>query len=496
MPLENQALKTIRRFGMLGPGERVIVAVSGGADSVALLLCLHRLAARLRISVTAAHLNHRLRGAESNGDEKFVRGLCAGRGIDLVVESVNVKAMAAASKQNLEETAREVRYDFLRRAAGSVGAGRIAVGHTLNDQAETFLMRLFRGSGTTGLSGIHPVVDGIIVRPLCETGRVEILRYLKSLKVRHREDSSNRDLELIRNRLRKKWIPLLAREFNPRLVETLSREAELARETSDFLERVSRAEYERLRAPVRGGFSLPALGINNLHPLMSKLVLRHALREVCGSLRGFTMRHVESVLRLCETGQSGKAAQLPEGVTAVRRFKNVVVLRDRPEAGPEYQYRLRLPGRCRIPEAEMEIVAKNGDAEGGTWLHCPPEKSSSHREMRSLSSEGQHNQVPFSPSFAWLDRDMLPKTLVVRSRRPGDRYGGAGHRKVKKMLIDARIDLHARSTLPVVAAGYAVVWIPGFKPARQYAARRGTAHPLVLEGHWWQSPFKKLNRQE
>ena len=149
MPLENQALKTIRRFGMLGPGERVIVAVSGGADSVALLLCLHRLAARLRISVTAAHLNHRLRGAESNGDEKFVRGLCAGRGIDLVVESVNVKAMAAASKQNLEETAREVRYDFLRRAAGSVGAGRIAVGHTLNDQAETFLMRLFRGSGTT-----------------------------------------------------------------------------------------------------------------------------------------------------------------------------------------------------------------------------------------------------------------------------------------------------------------------------------------------------------
>jgi tRNA(Ile)-lysidine synthase len=456
---------------MLKPGERVLVAVSGGADSVALLLCLQRLSARLKINVTAAHLNHRLRGAESDADEKFVRRLCARRGIDLVVESSPVRSRAAAAKQNLEEAAREARYDFLRRAARQSGAGRIAVGHTLNDQAETVLMRLFRGSGAAGLSAVYPVVDGIIVRPLIDTARADILRYLKSLKVRHREDSSNRDLELSRNRLRKKWIPLLSREFNPRLVEALSREAELARETSEFLEQVSRAEYERLRSPVQGGFSLPAREIVERHTLMGKLIVRHALREVRGSLKGITMRHVEAVLRLCRAGQSGKATEMPGGITAVRRFKNVAVLRDRPGTGSSFEYRLRLPGRCAVPEAGIEIVAlENGDATLFSRL-------SSGKGIR----EQGENRVASPFSSAWLDRDRLPKTLIVRSRRPGDRYGGAGHRKVKKMFIDARIELQARSTLPVVAAGDAVVWIPGFRPAREYAARADSAHPLLLE---------------
>jgi tRNA(Ile)-lysidine synthase len=451
LPLDNQALKTIRRFGMVKPGERVLVAVSGGADSVALLLCLQRLAARLKITVTAAHLNHRLRGAESDADEEFVRKLCARHGIDLIAESARVKEKAAASRQNLEEAAREARYDFLRRAARQVGADRIAVGHTLNDQAETVLMRLFRGSGAAGISAIYPVVDGVIVRPLLETGRAEILRYLKSLRIRHREDSSNRDLELRRNRLRNKWIPQLAREFNPRLIETLSREADLARETTDFLEQISRAEYKRLRAPVRGGISLPAKEIAEMHPLMKKLVWRHALLEVRGSLRGITTHHIEAVLGLCRTGQSGKVAELPGGTTVVRRFKNVAVLQHRPEAGSSFEYRLRLPGRCAVPEAGLEIIASEGENGDATLFS------------------------------ACLDRDLLPRTLVVRSRRPGDRYGGAGHRKIKKMLIDARIDLQARSTLPVVAVKDAVVWIPGFKPARRYTARSDSSRCILLQ---------------
>jgi tRNA(Ile)-lysidine synthase len=458
LPLDNQALKTIRRFGMVKPGERVLVAVSGGADSVALLLCLQRLAARLKITVTAAHLNHRLRGAESDADEQFVRKLCARHGIDLIAESACVKEKAAALRQNLEEAAREARYDFLRRAARQVGADRIAVGHTLNDQAETVLMRFFRGSGAAGISAIHPVVDGVIVRPLLETGRAEVLRYLKSLRIRHREDSSNRDLELRRNRLRNKWIPQLARDFNPRLLETLAREAALARETSDFLEQVSLAEYRRLRAPVRGGISLPAKEIAELNPLMKKLVCRHALREVRGSLRGITTRHIEAVLGLCRTGQSGKVSELPGGTTVARRFKNVAVLQHRPEAGPSFEYRLELPGRCAVPEAGMEIVASEGKNE-----------------------ENGGNRVASPFSSVWLDRDLLPKTLLVRSRQPGDRYGGAGHRKVKKMLIDARIDLQARSTLPVVAVKDAVVWIPGFKPARRYAARSDSFRCILLQ---------------
>ncbi len=469
LPLEEQALRTVRRFGMLQPGERVVVAVSGGADSVALLVCLQRLAARLQITVTAAHLHHGLRGREADADEAFVRGLCAQLDIELASESAPVRERARASKQNLEEAAREARYEFLRRTARQTGAAKIAVGHTLDDQAETVLLHFFRGSGAGGLSAIYPVVDGIIVRPLLETNRDDILRYLDSLAIRHREDSSNRDLRLRRNLLRHKWIPQLKRDFNPRLIETLAREADLARETSDFLETVSLDAYQRLRSPIRGGILLPIKDIGEMHPLMRKLVLRRALREVRGTLRGISSRHTESMVSLCLSGQSGQSAELPGGNLAVRRFKNLAILQSRPESGAPFQYVLKLPGRCCVAEAGLEIIGKNGDATLFSRLE-PDHALESERENRIAS-----------PFFAVLDGDCLPEALVVRSRRPGDRYGGPGHRKVKKMLIDAKIDLPSRSTLPVVAAGNAIVWIPGFKPARCFAARPDSSRCVILE---------------
>ncbi len=457
LPLENLALKTMRRFGMIEAGERVLIGVSGGADSVALLLCLRRLAAHLRITLSAAHLNHRLRGTESDSDEDFVRKLCAGLGIDLISESAPVMETAAASKQNLEEAARHARYDFLRRIAQQTGAGKIAVGHTLNDQAETVLLRFFRGSGAGGLAAIHPVVDETIIRPLLEINRADILRYLEDLKIPHREDSSNRDLSLRRNRLRHDLIPRLERDFNPRLLETLAREANLARETSDFLEQVSRATYSRLKSPIRGGILLPIEELRAMHPLLQKLLLRLALRDVRRTLRDISARHIEFLIRLCQSGQSGQRIELPGGATAIRRFKNIAILKSRPEAGPTFEYVLSLPGHCTVREAGMEIVA-----------------TIMGREDCDLPRKA-------SPKRVILDGDALPDALAVRSRRPGDRYGGPGHRKIKKMLIDAHIDAQSRSSLPVIAAGDAVVWIPGFRPATRYAARPDSLRLVVLE---------------
>jgi len=473
LPLEVQVLKTMRKHGMLAPGDRVVVAVSGGADSVALLVCLQRLGRRLGITLSAAHLNHGLRGRESDADEKFVRRLCATLGIELVAEKARVGEKAKAAKQNLEEAAREARYDFLRRTAQSAGAARIAVGHNLDDQAETVLLQFFRGSGASGLAAIHPVVDGTIVRPLLETRRSDILRYLDTLSIRYREDSSNRDLRLRRNLLRHKWLPRLKDDFNPRLAETLARGADLARETADFLATVSQDAYQRIRAPARGGVLLPIPEICRMHLLLQKLVLRHALREVRGTLRGISARHTDFLVGLCRSGQSGQSVELPGGCLAVRRFKNIAVLRSRPEAVAHFEYELKVPGRCRVPEAGMEIVAsrsaKNGDI---------PLVSSSDSDTGNGSTLETRGTSPF---FAVLDGDCVPAALVVRSRRPGDRYGGPGHRKVKKMLIDARVDLHSRSALPVVAAENAVIWIPGFKPARRCGAHAGSNCCVILE---------------
>ncbi len=457
LQLEKQVLATVRRYGMIEPGDRVLAAISGGADSVALLLCLHRLAPRFKLTLSAAHLNHRLRGAESDTDEEFVRGLCDRLGVDLAVESAAVRDAAAAARQNLEEAARQARYGFLRRVARQAGARRIAVGHTLNDQAETVLLRFLRGSGAGGLAAIHPVVDGIIIRPLLATSRAEVLRYLEALEIPYREDSSNRDRSLRRNRLRHEWIPGLEREFNTGLAETLAREAELARETSDLLESVCIDAYERIKSAVPDGIVLPSLEIGEMHPMLQKLVLRRAVREVRGSLRGISACHTDALVRLVQEAQSGRVVELPGGCTAARRFQSIVLLKERPGGAPEFEYQLRIPGSCVVPEAALEVTA----AVTGSRIRA-------RQQAKTRNS-------------ALLDRDSIRGGLTVRSRRPGDRYGGAGHRKVKKMLVDAKIGLELRARLPMVATDDAVVWIPGFMPAKGFAARPESTRCVLLE---------------
>ncbi len=456
LPLENLALRTIRRFGMLEPGDGVVAAVSGGADSVALLLCLQRLAPRFKLALSAAHLNHRLRGAESDADEQFVRELCARLGIDLAIESADVGKAAAAARQNLEETARRARYEFLRRVARQAGARRIAVGHTLNDQAETVLFRLLRGSGAAGLAAIHPVVDGTIIRPLLETSRAEVRRYLEALEISCREDSTNRDLSLRRNRLRHEWIPELEKQFNPRLARTLAREAELARETSDFLASICDDAYGRIKKAAAGGVLLPAAEVAKMHPLLQKLVLRRALRDVCGTLRGICACHTDSLISLCRSGRGGRRVELPSGCAAIRRFDCIAVLKDLPGAVQPFEYDLSIPGGCEVLEAGIEVTA-------------------------TVTGPGSLTRPREACSSAMLDGDSLYGRVSVRSRRPGDRYGGPGHRKVKKMLIDAKIDRQSRAALPVVAAGNAVIWIPGFKPAKRFAAHPGSSRCILLE---------------
>jgi len=453
LPLETLVLRTIRKHGMVRPGDHVLVGASGGADSTALLFCLHRLAPRLGISLSVAHLNHGLRGAESDADEAFVRKLSKTLGLPFCSEALAKNELRSPTRGNLEEAARNARYDFLKRAARLAGASRIAVGHSRNDQAETVLLRLFRGSGIEGLAAIHPVVEGAVIRPLLECGRPDILGYLESRRIEFREDSSNRDLRFRRNRLRQEWIPYLEKNFNPRLVQTLAREAERARETSELLERLASQEYRNLRIERENGILLPAKDVNELPAAIRNTLLRQALREVRGSLRGIASCHVEQMQRLCRPGQSGRKILLPGGTVVAREFQNLVLEKGRACPEASFRYPLPVPGRCVIPEAGIEIVASLGDPAG------PSQRS----------------------SRVFLNADLLPSSLMVRSRLPGDRYGGRGHRKVKKLLIDSKVGLEARTRMAVVAAGEDVVWIPGFEPAKPFRIEAGAGRCIVLE---------------
>jgi tRNA(Ile)-lysidine synthase len=456
--LELRVLRTIRKFDMLRRGEHVLIAASGGADSMALLLCLHDLVARMNLKLTVAHLNHGLRGAEANEDEEFVRQASADLGLDFLSESADIKAMAAAAGKNLEEAAREARYAFLERAAARAGADKIATGHNLNDQAETVLFRLLRGSGPGGLEGIRPVIRRRIIRPMLECSRSQILQYLSGRNAGYREDSSNLDLRFRRNRIRHELIPYLEKHFNPRLAATLTREAALARAAHEFLEQQAFPEYERLRILLPDGVTLPAERLIELAPALRTQVARRALREVLGSPRGIETVHIEAILRLCQAGQSGRRIELPGGVGAQRNLEQLELRRGQSSVEVSFQYPLTWPGCCRVPEAGIELVASIH--EEGTpceWVGVEP------------------------ASCALLNPDALPPILVIRSRLPGDRYGGAGHRKIKKMLLASRIPLPARAALPMVVAGDRVVWIPGFKPAKSFRANPGSGRSVVME---------------
>lgn len=456
--LELQVLRTIRKHAMLSRGDHVLVAVSGGADSMALLYCLDDIAPRLELKLAVAHFNHGLRGAESDEDEAFVRAAASALGLPFLCECADLKAGAAAAKKNLEEAARDARYAFLTRAAESIGADRIATGHNLNDQAETILLRLLRGSGPGGLKGVHAVIGGKILRPLIECSRTLILDFLNQRGAGYREDSSNRDTRFQRNRIRHELIPYLETHFNPRLMETLTRDAALAHAAHDFVMEHGRAGYESLRALQADGIALPVPVLAGLHPALRHQVIRHAVRETLGNLRGIDAVHIENILKLCGQGQSGRRIELPRGLAVRRNLDKLELCRNPGPVEEPFHYQWIWPGRCLVPEAGLEFSA-------------------------TVEEAGAQAKKPAADAVAWarLNPGLLPPVLSIRSRLPGDRFGGADHRKVKRMLLAARIPLPARAALPMVAAGDAVVWIPGFKPAKNFRADAGSGRSVLIE---------------
>lgn len=448
--------KTVQKHRMLNPGDHVVVAVSGGADSVALLLCLNRLAREWHLTLAVAHLNHRIRGREGDADEDFVRRLSADLQLPFHSESIEVKKQAIEGKHNLEELARQKRYEFLRRTARRLGAQKVAVGHNMNDQAETILFRLIRGSGIEGLSAIHPIVDGLVIRPLLECRRVEIVEYLKRKGADYRDDSTNADMRHTRNRIRMELVPYLER-LNPKLAETLAREASLSRETWSFIEGEAKAALDRLCRKVDDGISMDLCGFESLHPALKKQVLRQALKECLGSLRGVTSKHIDGILSICGTGRGGGQVRIPGRNVAVRQFNTLLLTRQLPQKKQPFAYTLEIPGECRIPEAGAVFRAK---------VCRTPDKDA----IRSRPS-----------TRAFLDPRALPRLLTIRSKAPGDRYGGSGHRKVKKLLIGGKIPLLRRLDLPMVVAGKDVAWIPGFSPAKAFSAQPGSPNCVLVE---------------
>jgi tRNA(Ile)-lysidine synthase len=410
---------------MLAPGDRVLVAVSGGPDSVALLAALVGMSASLDIRVHAAHFNHQLRGEEAWRDQQCAQRVAAALGVPCAVGD----AAPLLSTANLEARAREQRYAFLAAVAESAGCTKIATGHTMDDQAETLLLRLLRGSGADGLVGIHAVRDGRIIRPMIECSRQQVLAFLKARALPWCEDSSNGNRRLLRNRVRHDVLPLL-RSINPNVARTLASTAAILAGEAELLE-----AHAQARLPA-GTADLPvAVIVAAPAPLRGRLV-RTWLRQQRGDLGGLTAAHVRAVVDLALGSQPNASVRLRGGERVGRQYDELRWGRDAVQP---------------VDETSQELVAGAAVSLASGWC------------IRAELVEAGVQR----PRDLWeltADAAAVPTPLVVRRARPGDRVcplGMRGHRKLQDIFVDRKLPRAERWSLPVVEAASEILWVPG-----------------------------------
>jgi len=470
----------IEKQGLVQAGERVGVAVSGGADSVALLLLLMELRKHLGIVLSVAHFNHQLRGKQSEEDEKFAAKLATKYELPFHVGRADIGGEAKRKKANLEDTARRARYDFFAELVQDERLDKVAVAHTSDDQAETVLAHILRGTGIAGLGGIHPRV-GHVVRPLLGVRRAELRAYLKSKKQTWREDATNRDTTRMRARIRKKLMPVLEKKFQPAVVEHLATLAELAREDEAFLEALvndqmgacvekgagwAKISTADLLATKKGFTTEGTENTERRNLAISGRIVRRIVGELKPREGQLNAAHVQSIVDLARRGENGKCLDLPGGLQVRREHDSLVfcvgssLAESKRRTPVEYQREVDLNGltaNIQVPELSCVFRFRVID-----W----PAKRRDTIEAGYV-----------------LDRDALQSPLTLRNWRPGDQFRPCGHRsehKLKRLLSKKRVSGREREGWPVVTSRGALVWARGFPVAAELAANEKTRFGVVI----------------
>jgi tRNA(Ile)-lysidine synthase len=457
----------VRKTKLFQQGDRILVAVSGGPDSIALLSVLRALAPSWNLSLWAVHFNYGFRGTESNEDARFVAHLCDRLEVTLVSEIIDLSEIRLSRrKRSLQEAAREARYTAMLRIGASLGANKIALGHTADDQAETLLMWMLRGSGAAGLSGIPPARDSLFIRPLLEVSRADVLAYLKAEDMAFREDSSNATPLYLRNRVRHELLPALKR-FNPSIVPVLKRQAQILREEDGWLEQVTAEHLMHLMCEERSGDLLVDRdGLLILPVALQRRVLRALVRRTSGLTKGPTFGAVEAVLARVVHGRSG-AALVVQGSQVSREYSR---LRFRPS-------RLLTSGQSATP-AEVPLPIPS--------MQCwPPTGQLIRTSLMHSGTYSQEEILTRSRNLAVFDADRLTPALVVRAWKPGDVFQpfgmGGRQKKLQDYFADIKLSRDERRQVPLVVAPEGILWVGGHRTDHRFRVTSETRRRLFVE---------------
>jgi len=465
--------QTLAAHHMTAPGDRVLVGVSGGPDSMALLHLLSRLAPDLKIRLGVAHLNHCLRGAAADRDAEVVRQAAEALHYPFHIARARLLKVKEKLGLSLEEAARRVRYAFYKKTMSSAGYNKLALGHQSNDNAEQMLMALLRGAGPRGLSGITPVRQACIIRPLINASRSQIETFVAQAGITCVLDASNNDLRFVRNRIRHHLLPLMASDYNPRIEANLNQLADVMRTEDDWIEGITAVEYKKaLLTRVKGTITLSVEAVSQTHPALARRLVRMALADLTGTLRRITFAHVQSVLHLLTDGCGVKELHLPGGIRAHRADDRLTVTMAgsycRSDVKPAVERRSASP--TVISTSFPATVKIKTMGIGLRFSTCRPDPLPRWTEV-------DRNLAHFD-----LGRIALP--LTVRPAIPGDRFtplGASGSQKLKKFFIDHRIPRQARAMAPVLMDRQRIIWLVGHRIDDHVKVTTATAQVLRVE---------------
>jgi len=455
----NKIKETILREELIQIGDKVIIGISGGPDSVCLLHVLASLKDEYQLTIYGAHLNHNFRGIESQLDAHYVSQLCENLNILCFIKSVDVAQFASANGLTFEEAGRKVRYEFFEEVSEKVGANKVAVAHNLNDQAETILMRFLRGTGMEGLTAIH-YSRGKIIRPLLNIVREDIEEYCLLHKLSPRIDKTNLEPIYHRNKVRLELIPYLKENYNPNIIDTLARTAEILKKDNAFIEEKAKEAYKGLKVREKENrIELSIKGINELHQALKARVLRLASEELVGKKDVLEYKHITSIFELLENGQTAKKRSLPMGIIVKTSYEKLIITLDDSDYDKDYIYELQINQRGYIEETKNEIIVKLFDKQ----------------EIEDISRDKY---------VKYFDYDKINNRLNVRNRRDGDRFwplGLTGSKKLKDFFIDLKIDRDERDLIPLLCDGDQIMWVVGYRMSEAYKVSNETTRVLAVE---------------
>lgn len=454
----DEIFNNIVKYSMFNRGDKVIVAVSGGPDSICLLHSLYRLREKLQITIYAAHLNHCLRGEAADMDENFVKEFCNKLDIKFRSKKVDVNKLSRDKNISCESAGREARYDFFYELKKEFSAQKIAIAHNANDQAETILMRIMRGTGLDGLAGIRPVRDNIFVRPLINIARNQIEEYCSLNNLDPRIDKTNLETIYSRNKIRLELIPYIRKNFNDDIVKTLNRLSDTIKVDNDYLEMISKEKFKKYCDINKEKVIISKEAFTEHNAIVTRIV-RLSIYALCGNLYNIDKLHIYNIIDIQKTS-TGKILNLPGHINVINSYGNIYIYKVKEHI---YENQNR--------EYKLEMGMNN--------LTCENLKI----YLTVLESDSVQN-LESNKLTKYFDYDKIKDGIILRYKRDGDRFiplGMNGSKKLKKFFIDEKISRNERNEIPLICFNGEISWIIGYRISEVFKVTKDTKNVLQIK---------------